>query len=340
MNIIRFLQEYNIEYIEKGKNVSREDVGINCPFCRMEGNTDPSHHMGIALTGDVYGCWRNSRHSGRKMWRLVAALLHCSYQRAREIAGEQDTHIEHEQDFSKQVHTMIDKKKPENKRSISEQLLTQWNSGFDLMSKKITAGKRYRKYLTNRGFTNLRLLSLTYELRFSTSGKWKNRILFPVRYKDALVAIVGRSIMPNAEYRYLVSDENKNAGVKEFIYCQDDVAQGGKGLFITEGILDCIKLSHILAGDMKVTCAFSNNLSPSQIARISLCAKQFDKTFIVFDRGAESNALNLERTWLRGTATALLPDVLFPKTISDPADLSIDLHGEYIRNVVNKQFAQ
>lgn len=338
MKIIQFLEEHNIDYAEKGKNISRDNVGINCPFCRMEGNPDPSKHLGIASTGDVYGCWRNSKHSGRKMWRLVAALLHCSYKEAREIAGEVDTHIPHEPNFSKQVQRMLTPDKTNTKTPASESLLEEWDSAYDLMDKRITAGRDYRSYLRNRGFINLRTLSLAFEIRYATSGKWKNRILFPIRYNDSLVAIIGRSIYPNAQYRYIASDEH--SGLKDFIYQQDEIAQGGKALFIAEGVLDCIKLSGMLKENMKVTCAFSNNLSRSQTARISLCARRFDKVFIVFDRGAESNALRLERTSLRGVARAITASQFLPDGIDDPADLGILKHTSFIQRVIDKELLQ
>ena len=81
---VEFLQKHNIEYVTQGSNVAHGNVNIKCPMC---GPRDPSHHMGIAIDGAGWSCWRNPQHRGRSPVYLVALLAHVSVTRAREKTG-------------------------------------------------------------------------------------------------------------------------------------------------------------------------------------------------------------------------------------------------------------
>ena len=52
---ISFMDEYNIQYAEHGKNISSSDdwVGLACPFCG-----DASDHLGYSISSGHFTCWR------------------------------------------------------------------------------------------------------------------------------------------------------------------------------------------------------------------------------------------------------------------------------------------
>ncbi len=78
-DIIRFLNDYSIEYITSGKNVGRNSVNVKCPKCG-----DPSFHLGIHLENGIFNCWR-CNVSGNFV-KLVNLLLNTSISKARYIA--------------------------------------------------------------------------------------------------------------------------------------------------------------------------------------------------------------------------------------------------------------
>lgn len=89
-NLAEFVMSRNIPYADKGANVQRGFITIHCPLC---GERDPGLHMGIALDGHFWGCWRDAAHRGRRPARLVQALLRCSWQEAVALCESDDVRL-------------------------------------------------------------------------------------------------------------------------------------------------------------------------------------------------------------------------------------------------------
>src|SRR5437773_2381680 len=85
MNWEKLLSNNGIEYVTSGSNTKRGEISVKCPFC---GDDDPSEHMGISLTKDVWGCHRNAQHRGKNLRRLISALLGCSSSQAAIIVQQ------------------------------------------------------------------------------------------------------------------------------------------------------------------------------------------------------------------------------------------------------------
>lgn len=337
MNVREFCSVYGIEYVEQGQNVARGHIAVNCPFCRAEHDPDPSYHMGISLSEDLYGCWRNNRHGGRTMWWLVKALIDCSVTEAKEIAGEQQRHEICHTDFLEQVEEVINGTEIKPLQEIDESTRGQWEAAKPIDSKSLQA-ERYRNYLSARGFQNIGWLAKNYGVRFATHGRWKQRIIFPIVCDGRVVAITARTIREDESLRYMTTSVKEGANIKDYLYLQSEVDMGGKALFIVEGVMDVIKLKHFVPEECEVTCVFSISVSDSQAVRVTLASRNFDKVFVLFDKGAYANAVYLERTKLRGVVSALDSASFLPIGIKDPGDIVVGRHDGYMLEQVANLF--
>ena len=79
-------EEYSLEFVTNGPNVSRSAIGIACPFC----GDDPSQHMNVTVEeGEKEGWWYCFRcqQGGRTPHRLFMASLGWSFAKACDVFG-------------------------------------------------------------------------------------------------------------------------------------------------------------------------------------------------------------------------------------------------------------
>ena len=79
MNIIKFFEDYEIDYALKGKNIQQGWVGICCPFCN-----DTNYHMGYNLDEQYnsLNCWKCGSHG---LLQTIQELLDVNRQIAKQI---------------------------------------------------------------------------------------------------------------------------------------------------------------------------------------------------------------------------------------------------------------
>jgi len=275
----------------------------------MCADEDPSEHLGINLQSEKWGCHRDSNHRGKSSRTLVKAILGCSNPQAGFIVkqyshSDPDTLeaalavleadnrgvIEHDEDIVKQTRRQQDGPQFKDFNLIKSRGITQ----------------RFFKYLQNRGYENPQDIIDRYDLRCALTGKYKDRIIMPIKHSEELIGWTSRAIgTPKNAPRYLASSEN----VKAFIFNYDQLKYGGHRLIVTEGPFDAIRIdSHRQLSTLLVraTCTFGTSVTISQIALLRTLKKNFDETWILFDRGADRPAVDLAE-WL-GAKVAHLPD--------------------------------
>lgn len=315
----RFLDENNIHYVTRGPNTKRGEVSIQCPMC---GDEDPSEHLGINLQTGKWGCHRDSSHRGKASRTLVKAILGCSSPQAGFIVkqyshSDPDTleaalavletdnrgTIEHDEDLAKQARL--------------QQMGPQFKDFNHIKVRGIT--RRFFDYLQSRGYENPQDIIERYDLRCALTGKYKDRIIIPIRHNDELIGWTSRAIgAPINAPRYLASCED----VKAFIFNYDQLKHGGNRLIITEGPFDAIKVdSHnfslkqqIPYLEFRATCTFGTSVTVSQIALLRVLKKNFDETWVLFDQGAENPANDLAE-WINAKVASL------PHACNDPGEL-------------------
>jgi|SRR5712671_569410 len=317
----RFLDENNIHYVTRGPNTKRGELSIQCPMC---GEDDPSEHLGINLQTSKWGCHRDAEHRGKSPRTLIKAILGCSSPQAGFIVkqyshSDPDTLeaalavleadnrgvIKHDEDIAKQA-----------KR---QQLGPQFKDFNRIKVRGIT--RRFFEYLQSRGYENPQDVIEHYDLRCSLTGRYKDRIIIPVRHSDELIGWTSRALgKPLNAPRYLASSED----VKAFIFNFDELKDGGDRLIITEGPFDAIRIdNHNFTHKgynpifFRATCTFGTSCTISQIALLRALKKNFNETWILFDHGAEKPANDLAE-WL-GAKVANLPD-----GYDDPSELETE----------------
>lgn len=315
MDWFRFLEENNIHFVTRGPNTKRGELSIQCPMC---GEDDPSEHLGINPDNGKWGCHRDASHRGKAPRTLIKALLRCSSPQAGLIVKqyshsdpdtleaalavlEADTggNIQHDEDLI----TMARK----------QALGPQFNDFNKIKARGIT--KRFFTYLQGRGYDDPQAIIHDYELRCAMTGRYKDRIIIPVRLNGELLGWTSRAIgAPKNAPRYLASNQD----IKNTVFNYDSLKDGGERLFIVEGPFDAIKLDSYQKEfhnvDFRATCTFGTSVILSQIVLLRNLVKKFKETWVLFDTGAESSAYELSE-WL-GVPTALLPH-----QVSDPGEL-------------------
>lgn len=231
----RVLTDNRIPFIERGANVSRGEINIKCPYC---GSADPSYHMGLNLDSGWWACWRNQDHRGKSPLRLLVTLLGIGYNAARELAGLDPSYVDPE-GFDAVAARLL---RPVVEDEAEKASLTM-PSSFQAVDVRSVRSSRHARYLTEvRGFPRRDVPRLVeqYQIRYSLSGDFKDRIILPYYLQGQLVTWTGRSIT-NSGIRYRDLDKDTSVvPAKETLY-NHDAALGAQVLLVVEGPVDVLK---------------------------------------------------------------------------------------------------
>lgn len=316
----RFLEENNIHFVSRGPNTKRGELSVQCPMC---GEDDPSEHLGINPVTGKWGCHRDSSHRGKSSRTLIKAILGCSSQQAQFIVkqyshSDPDTleaalavleadnngAVNHDEDLAKQAK--------------HQQLGPQFKDFTKIKPRGVT--RRFYEYLEARNLDDVPSLIARYELRAALTGRYKDRIIVPVRHSGELLGWTSRAIgVVKDAPRYLASSEE----VKSTVFNYDGLKGGGERLFIVEGPFDAIKLdNHSFSINytdgqkiqFRATCTFGTSPTISQLAILRSLVRQYDDAWVLFDKGADGPGAELAE-WI-GAKQAYLPHV-----IDDPGEM-------------------
>lgn len=203
--------ELNIEWRDRGKNCSRNNVNISCPFC----GDDPSFHLAVSETKDAYYCYRNpEQHSGKSLSRLLVALG-LDYTDVVTALNK----------YNSDVVPRDPPKKPQSNIQAS------WGR-FVSAAESATC----TKYLRSRGFSAPQATCRQYDLRCAGAGRWAQRLLLPIRSEGQVISWTGRSVLPDLEPRYLTADTD----LRKLVYLPRSVRST---LLVVEGPLDALKIA-------------------------------------------------------------------------------------------------
>lgn len=315
-----FLDQFNVSYVTKGPSVTRGHVAVRCPFCI----DDPSEHLSISLEGKGWRCWRNpQQHSGKSPTRLIAALISSSFERAKEIAGEDRSLIPN--DFLGKVMSLVETKEEKRETDRSLKMPIEFKPIRNSISMLPCIN-----YLRDRNLDDIEIFRLTkrYDLRYCKHGAFKARIIFPVYHKKKLVSFTGRSVIADAKIRYktLTTDLEKarEMGVQpavgpinDYLLFYDDLMKSSaRTLVIVEGPFDAL-LMNILGRKLGIvaTCIFTNTPTQAQIDLFHELMPRFERRCILLDNDMYAQALRL-----RSELTSLgVEQISLPRGVKDPA---------------------
>ncbi len=319
---VKFLEFYGIEYVTRGPNISKSNLGIQCPFCGQE---DPSQHMGISLLGYGWSCWRNRSHSGRQPHKLIMQLLRCSWQEANAIVGDGGSTVPSEEDFLSVISSMLSG--PAVVPASPEATLVLPTEFKPLYGYLKGLGRHASIYLQSRGYSpdDIDELEERYHLKYATTGPFAYRVIWPIYMHGKLVTWTGRAITKSiARYKTLSRTDNPPAleAITDTLVDYPYLAyHGGEKLFVCEGPTDATRVGFLGQHmDIFATCLFTKNISDKQVLLLENLSRHYRKMFLLLDSEVDIELIPL----LLGKLEHLNFQIAtLPQGVGDPAELNL-----------------
>jgi len=297
-----FLDQHRIAYRDRGRNLSRGNLALKCPFC---GDADHGEHMNVSTQGRGWACWRNAEHRGRNPTRLVQALLNCAWAEANEITGGEVTPTD---DVMTLNLARLQGSKPA-KRGIKlpsglHPLATSSSSiGYELVL----------NYLIGRGYSHHDALHLAKQrgMLYANAGAWRKRLIWPLYdERGALLNLTGRAIGTVPPRYKTLPHEEAGAPISECLFDAPRLfhIREGNVLIVCEGPMDAERMTWI--GEpfgIYATCVFTQNVSEAQAAMVQRLSYKFDRTVVLFDNGATLHAFRAQQAIGGAAEVASLP---------------------------------
>lgn len=292
IDVEEFLQSRNIDYDPPGsKNVGRNSIGIQCPFCG-DHEYSGANHLGIKLDTKQWFCWICGAGRSKGFLSLVCKLENCSYKQAEELLKP----FVHSDMSLLSTGVDLPLNKPEGQFSLPHEAEDRLLPAHKL-------------YLKSRNF-DPEFIFNKYQLKCvgPISKRWKFRLIVPIFFNRRVVSFIGADITRKHEYKY------KNCPVEESIipvnstlYNYDN--SNKHTCIVTEGITDVWRI-----GDGAVS--IYRKFTTSQQRKI---LSNFNRVFIMLDSDAITAAEQLANDLAGFTETEI-----FELSDGDPADLNED----------------
>lgn len=322
---LRTLDQHKVSYATAGKNVSKGNFVVHCPFC---GTEDAGQHMSVALKGRGWRCFRKPDHRGLHPGRLLAALLGCSLDQAYRLVGD-TVHVP--DDFMGAVRAAL------ADAPLIEAKAPRWPITIKALpesGKHAPSARPYLEYLYGRGFSTsqVKLFYSRYGIRYATQGPYAGRIVFPVRTEDGtLAAWTGRHIgSSDLRYKSLSPDPEKAewerldpalAPISDFLLFHRQLlrAVNSDTLYLCEGPFDALKVMVLgWSRGAVATCCFTATPSTQQVNLLHELFPRFKRCRLLLDRGTVANSLKVVGQF----AGLGLEPAWLPENVKDPGDLN------------------
>lgn len=284
VDIQEVLDDLQIEYSTRGKNVSRGWIGTQCPF---PGCDDQSNHCGICLTSPVVSCFACGK-SGNYLSYLAAQLE--SWPKAIEVI---------------QKHSHRELKKPYQIESHNRPIIVE-------LPKEATKNPtKYQKaYIESRGY-NLKEMEILFDFYYcGPFGKWANRIILPIYHNNRLVTFSSIDIAKESKLRYKhLSKEESILHCKELLYGMESIINKDI-VMLTEGFFDQARIGQ------NCVCTFGTLITPEQLRLLT----KFNKVIIAFD--GDKAGLENSKKVSNNLASFTEVEIVYLPERSDPDNLS------------------
>jgi len=285
LDIIQFLDDYDIPYKEQGKNIGRDWIGIGeCPFCG-----DDRYHFGINKITKVASCFVCTESAG--LGRFIKEKLGYEWNEIKGILKNYSNGPVYVPRESGNNVVFPSGLKDINKKGL--RYIKNRNFGEDIID---------QFKLSQTGIVSNLVLD-GYKSDFS------NRIFIPITMNKRLVSYTARSIFDeDPKYNNPVI-EACIVPTGSCIYNYDTLKEHEVGVFM-EGPTDVWRFGDKFVSMMGV------KYSKKQINFIA--AKKLSKAIILFDKGAESKAKKLANN-LMGIVPVI--KIVYLNTGDDPGGL-------------------
>jgi len=329
-----FCDEYRIETREGGSSTKKNNIYVECPWCR-----NGKHRLGMSCEAPFYwGCWLDKKHRGKSPVRLIMVLAGVSYEEACDIGGIQKSH----QDLMEILAEFESfKKSLERSKKVSNVHLNGGpvsdyreydtpSSWFDLRPRG-KLSRPFINYLVKRGLPPE--CCTRYQLMASASryghDRYRDRVISPIVIAGQTVAITARSIKRKASYRYLTDP----AKVPDEVLYNTQHATGAEILVLVEGPYDVKKLDWVAFSrelPIHVVGSMGIVLSRKKEASLQRLMKNYRRTVVLFDRAALMQAMELQTGLYREIEIGQVPD-----NVKDPGAFTLRAAGAFLMNILH-----
>jgi len=280
-DVIAYLEERNIFYKLRGRNVSEGWVGIQCPFPFC---SDPSTHLGINLVSKAVNCWICGGHS---LYDLLFFLEgEKKYFPFWKIISE----------FSSNDFTFID-----NIKKCSDFCTYPvGTTEIDFDNPIVKAWMKKRKFVKE----DLN----EYGLKYTIYGNYKFRMIIPISIGGDVVCWQAMDLLGKSKLKYISSpSESSVTKIHNTLYNYDNVR--GDEIIITEGVTDVWRLKG------NTVALFTKVISSSQ--KELLLKKNIKRIKVLLDSDAEKESEKMAKE----LSAVFDDVILIKLDKGDPADL-------------------
>lgn len=214
-DIRKYFVSNNIEFKEDEKNYQLKE----CPSCG-----DLRYKFGISKNKEyVSHCFVCGESFN--IYQLMMLLENISYRQAYKFVNQKNIRRVSKISYVKKKELNKNKSKNFDYSNVS---ILEYPKEFELLNTQIA-------YTKKRGleFSTIK----AFDLRVCYSGKWKNRLIIPIKYNGKLVGWQGRDITDKAKVKIKSCKGFKKS---KFIINYDDIANMTKAI-LCEGPFDVMK---------------------------------------------------------------------------------------------------
>lgn len=292
----RLFSHIGVHWIDHGKNHTKGNINIKCCWC----SDDPSEHLGVSESKPAYYCYRDSRHAGGNLVRLLMRLG-CTAREATRLLEEYG---------SKEALRPRDQ----------EQAIARDSSKVELAWDRFTAAQdspNMLGYLLSRGFPQPAVTCANYGLRYAQSGTWARRLLLPFRNEhDQIYTWVGRSIDPQLSPRYLMEDEK----IPGACYMP---RRARRVLHIVEGPLDALMVAVGSEGlDIAPVALAGKGINAAKLVRLRTLARGSVLAYLTHDPDVKLGEGMAAQTELQAALGIPVRRLKVPPDFEDPGAMS------------------
>lgn len=215
IDIRELLEDLNIDYSERGKNVSGGWIGVQCPFC-----DDSSNHLGVNIASKTVSCFKCGK------------------------SGTIIQYLSQELNSFKKAISIIEESIPRELKRFNLEMEYNDVEKVELPVESVRGLlPSHAKFLKKRRF-NGKALSEAFNLHsVGPVGEWKNKIIVPIVKNYRLVTFTSIDISDNSDNRYIhLSDDKSIIHIKQLLFGSEYT--NGHSVVVTEGIFDTWRFHH------------------------------------------------------------------------------------------------
>ena len=287
-DVIEYLQEAGISYTESGKNVSRDWIGISCPYCG-----DQSNHCGINVKSKVFSCFRCGTKG--RITKLIGELENKTFSSVQQT-------IKKFTKKEKYAHTQSGKEKIQSNGLVAS-LISEISE---------ILCKRDGDYLVSRGFEPRSLADNYGILSCKPTSEYCQRILIPYNVSGRTLTFSSRDTSGKSKLKYKHCPVSQSvAAPKELLFGIDHATKDT--CVVVEGCFDVFRVGFGAVA-----------LSGIQYTRKQvLVLSRFKRIFLLFDpeTQAQESAVKLANDLSFCSASV---EILKLDIDCDPGDMKED----------------